>query len=86
MTLRWLLLGFLGYQLAIYLGLLAIARYLLPVMPVMCGFAGDAYARLAGADHGGSFTRLRLLAGSLLAALLLFLAFAAPWIDGYCRS
>ena len=84
----WLLLGFLGYQLAIYLGLLAIARYLLPMMPVMCGFAGDAYARLAGADagDGASFTRLRLLAGSLLAALLLFLAFAAPWIDGYCRS
>jgi hypothetical protein len=56
------------------------------MMPVMCGFAGDAYARLAGADHGGGFTRLRLLAGSLLAALLLLLAFAAPWIDGYCRS
>jgi hypothetical protein len=82
----WLLVGFLCYQLAIYLGLLAIARYLLPMMPVMCGFAGDAYARLAGADDGASFTRARLLAGSLLAALLLLLAFAAPWIDGYCRS
>jgi hypothetical protein len=82
----WLLLGFLGYQLAIYLGLLAIARYLLPMMPVMCGFAGDAYARLVGAEPGAGFTRMRLLAGSLLAALLLFLAFAAPWIDGYCRS
>ena len=81
----WLLLGFLGYQLAIYFGLLAISRYLLPMMPVMCGFAGDAYAGVAGASDGASFTRLRLIAGSLLAALLLFLAFAAPWIDGYCR-
>ena len=81
----WLLLGFLGYQLAIYFGLLAISRYLLPMMPVMCGFAGDAYARPAGAGDGASFTRLRLIAGSLLAALLLFLAFAAPWIDAYCR-
>jgi len=55
------------------------------MMPVMCGFAGDAYAQLAGAEPGAGFTRMRLLAGSLLAALLLFLAFAAPWIDGYCR-
>jgi hypothetical protein len=82
----WLLLGFLGYQLALYLGLLSIARYLLPMMPVLCGLAGDAYAGLAGADRAARFTRPRLFAGALLASLLLFLAFAAPWIDDYCRS
>jgi hypothetical protein len=82
----WLLGGFLAYQLAVYFGLLAIARYLLPMMPVLCMFAGDALAALAAGEIAARFTRPRLLAGALLAALLLFLAFAAPWIDGYCRS
>jgi hypothetical protein len=84
----WLLLGFLGTSLR-SISFLAIARYLLPNgCRVMCGFAATPTRGLPALTPArASFTRrLRLLAGSLLAALLLFLAFAAPWIDGYCRS
>jgi hypothetical protein len=81
-----LLLTFVAYQLALYFGLLSIARYLLPMVPVFCGFAGDAIAAFAGGDRRDAFASWRIVAGALLAALLLWLAFAAPWIDGYCRG
>ena len=82
----WLLLGFVAYQLALYFGLLSIARYLLPMIPVFCGFAGEALAAVTGGTVLSGFSRPRLIAGALLAALLLWLAFAAPWLDGYCRT
>jgi hypothetical protein len=82
----WLLLGFVGYQLALYVGLLVIARYLLPCMPVLCGFAGDALAHAAGGGKDTAATPMRLTAGALLALLLLWLAFAGPWLDAYCRT
>lgn len=82
----WLLLGFVGYQLALYFGLLAIARYHLQMVPVFCGFAGEAFAAVAAGDASQRLSRLRLAAAASLAALLLVLAFAAPWLDGYCRG
>lgn len=81
-----LLLAFVAYQLALYLGLLVIGRYLLPLMPVFCGFAGNALAHALRRDAGAQTTWPRLAAGALLAALLLGLAFAGPWLDGYCRA
>jgi hypothetical protein len=82
----WLLLALVGYQLALYLGLLAISRYLLPITAIFCGFAGDALALAYTTNPNTSASRTRLLAGALLASLLLTLAFAGPWIDGYCRT
>jgi hypothetical protein len=82
----WLLLGFVGYQLALYFGLLVVARYLLPFMPVLCGFAGDALAHVVGQGKNTAATPVRLFAGALLASLLLWLAFAGPWLDAYCRT
>ena len=82
----WLLLAFVGYQAALYLGLLAIARYMLQFMPVFCLFAGVAFARVWQAQRGAAVSYGRLAAGALFASLLLWLAFAGPWLDGYCRA
>ncbi|MET0230973.1 MAG: hypothetical protein ABW186_08600 [Rhodanobacteraceae bacterium] len=85
----WLLLAFVGYQLALYSALHVQARYLLPMVPVFCVFAGAAFARMARASDVSEVvvaTPLRLALGAALAALLLWLAFAGPFLDGYCRS
>jgi cytochrome c oxidase subunit IV len=82
----WLVLALVGYQLALYLGLLAISRYLLPITAIFCGFAGDALALAYTTNPNTSASRTRFLAGALLGSLLLMLAFAGPWIDGYCRT
>jgi hypothetical protein len=84
----WLLLAFVGYQLALYAGLHVQARYLLPMVPVFCVFGGAALARIARASAISDavvVTPLRLALGAALAALLLGLAFAGPFLDGYCR-
>jgi hypothetical protein len=83
---RWLLLAFVGYQLALYLGLHVQSRYLLPMMPVFCGFAGDALARSLPGGGAAPPRRTALAAGAVLAALLLWLAFAGPWIDHVCSG
>jgi hypothetical protein len=80
----WILLGLLGYQLALYLGLHVKARYLLPMVPILCGFAADALVRLAAG--AAAVPRTRIALGAVLGGLLLVLAFAGPWIDGYCRG
>ncbi len=82
----WLLLASVGYQLALYSGLHVKARYLLPMIPVFCCFAGEVYARIFQRDTRLAVTPMRVLAASLLAMTLLFLAFAGPWIDGYCHG
>jgi hypothetical protein len=84
----WLLLALVGYQLALYAGLHAQARYLLAMVPVFCVFGGAALARVARASDISEAivaTPLRLALGAALAALLLWLAFAGPFLDGYCR-
>jgi hypothetical protein len=87
---------YLGYQLALLLVVHVKARFLLPMMPFLCGFAGaflvSIGARLRGyasaAPNGDdgllSITPVRAAFGAAAAALLLFLAFAGPALDGVC--
>ncbi len=78
--------AFLLYQLALYLGLHVMQRYLFQMLPFLCVFGG---AVLAMRDHEASpvlaTTPARLALGGLLAAVLLALAFLGPWLDGNCR-
>jgi len=89
----WLVVGlFFAYQLGLFLVLHVKARFLFPMLPFLCGFAGSFLAALADrlggprSAAGGpparlALTRPRLAAGALLGALLLFLAFAGPALD-----
>jgi len=59
------------------------------MVPVFCVFAGAAFARVVRADAVTDAivaTPLRLALGAALAALLLWLAFGGPFLDGYCRA
>ncbi len=95
----WLIALYVGYQLAVLLLVHVKARFLLPIMPFLCGFAGTflvslrvrALQRLAPAttnflDESLSFTPLRMAIGTALATVLLFFAFAGPALDGLCRG
>lgn len=75
---------FFGYQLALYLGLHVMQRYLFPFLPFLCGFAGSALAAWTGRSDAAATTisRPRLLAGAVLAMLLLGLAWLGPVFDG----
>ena len=89
---------FILYQLALFLLIHVKARFLLPLLPFLCGFAGTALAGAATAMRGRiarnsiaaatappmTFSALRLALGASLAALLLFLAFAGPHLDRSC--
>lgn len=98
-----------GYQLALLLLIHVKARFLLPMLPFLCGFGGSFVAALRArwraslpADDSmtGAMTRTmpaasvdallmtpqRLALGALLAALLLFLAFAGPALDHLCAA
>lgn len=74
--------AFFGYQLALYLGLHVMQRYLFPFLPFLCGFAGSALAGLGSPDGAVVANRWRLLAGALLALVLLGLAWLGPLLDG----
>lgn len=81
----------LAYQLALFVLVHVKARFLLPLAPFLCGFAGSCLAalreRVGGTtlrDGTVAWTPLRFAAGAALAALLLFLAFAGPALDGLC--
>jgi 4-amino-4-deoxy-L-arabinose transferase-like glycosyltransferase len=79
---------FAGYQLALFALIHVKARFLLPLLPFLCGFAGSflvASHRRRG-DDTIAFTPPRLAAGAVLAALLLFLAFAGPALDHLCAG
>ena len=78
---------YLGYQLALFLGLHVMERYFFQMQPLLCGFAGSFVAALVARGEGPStldFTRGRWIAGNLLAALLLGLAWLGPVLDGSC--
>jgi len=84
---------FVAYQLALMLLVHVKARFLFPMMPFFCGFAGSflaaAFSRWAAHEDGGdtiALTPLRLAIGAALAALLLFLAFAGPALDHLCAG
>jgi len=91
---------FAAYQLALMLLVHVKARFLLPMLPFLCGFAGsflsaaarredpqraDA-ARTAASSATIAPTPARLASGAALAAVLLFLAFGGPWLDGACAG
>lgn len=78
-----------GYQLALFAIIHVKARFLLPLLPFLCGFAGSFLAASRQRGQPGSviaLTPLRLALGAALAALLLFLAFAGPALDQLCRG
>ncbi|MGN6518116.1 MAG: hypothetical protein ACTHK2_01685 [Dokdonella sp.] len=80
--------AFAGYQLALFALIHVKARFLLPLLPILCGFAGSFLASLrrTGADDAIARTPARLAIGAALAVLLLFLAFAGPWLDHLCAG
>jgi len=87
----WLIAAYLTYQLALMAMLHVKARFLFPMIPFLCAFAGTFYAglraRVAGSNvEGLAFTAPRLALGAVFAALLLVLAFAGPALDGLCRG
>jgi drug/metabolite transporter superfamily protein YnfA len=78
---------FFVYQLGLYLLLHVKARFLLPMMPFLCAFAGSALASIRQPDataavhlHGA----MRWAIAASLAALLLLLALGGPWFDQSC--
>lgn len=80
----------LAYQLALFAVIHVKARFLLPMLPFLCGLAGSLLAALRARWLASShvdaigLTSPRLALGALLAALLLFLAFAGPALDPVC--
>ena len=78
------------YQLALMAVLHVKARFLFPLVPFLCAFAGSFYAgrgaEPASDDGRLALTPIRLAIGGVVAALLLFLAFAGPSLDGLCSG
>jgi hypothetical protein len=86
-----------AYQLALMLLIHVKARFLFPMMPFLCGFAGSflvaAFSRRHAPTHADprdgdvlALTPARLAIGALVAALLSFLAFAGPALDHLCAG
>lgn len=90
--LAWIVALFLAYQVALFLLIHVKARFLLPMLPFLCGFAGSFLAALRARGRPDADTRAvattlpRLALGAALAALLLFLAFAGPLLDHPCAG
>jgi 4-amino-4-deoxy-L-arabinose transferase-like glycosyltransferase len=84
---------FAAYQLALFALIHVKARFLLPLLPFLCGFAGSAIVASRQRvvpdqrdDVAVSFTPPRVALGFVLAAVLLFLAFAGPALDHLCAA
>jgi 4-amino-4-deoxy-L-arabinose transferase-like glycosyltransferase len=84
---------FAAYQFALFALIHVKARFLLPLLPFLCGFAASAIIALRQRvmpDQRDavavSFTPLRAALGFVLAAVLLFLAFAGPALDHLCAA
>jgi 4-amino-4-deoxy-L-arabinose transferase-like glycosyltransferase len=87
----WLIAAYAAYQLALMSVLHVKARFLFPMIPFLCAFAGTFYSNLQARIGGTNtkplaFTIPRLAVGTVLAALLLALAFAGPALDGLCAG
>ncbi len=81
----WLVIAFVGYQLALFAGLHVKSRFLLPMMPVICVFAGHLLAQLR--TFTGTVSPLspfQRIAGLSMAALLAVLALMGPILDRAC--
>jgi 4-amino-4-deoxy-L-arabinose transferase-like glycosyltransferase len=83
---------FFAYQLALLLLIHVKARFLLPMLPFLCGFAGSFLVALRARWCAGraeptiALTPARIAFGAALSALLLFLAFAGPSLDHLCAG
>jgi hypothetical protein len=80
---------YVAYQLALMLIIHVKARFLFPMMPLLCGFAGSFLAASFARDEvrdAIALTPRRLAIGAALAALLRFLAFAGPALDHLCAG
>lgn len=82
---------YVAYQLALMLIVHVKARFLFPMMPFFCGLAGSFLVATLSRRHAGTYATIaltppRLAIGAALAALLLFLAFAGPALDGLCAG
>jgi len=90
--------AFIAYQLALYLGLHVMQRYLFQMLPFLCVFGGVLLAVLVQRARGRGaaivaapagdyfhFSAMRIFAGLILAVALLCLAFLGPVLDGACR-
>jgi 4-amino-4-deoxy-L-arabinose transferase-like glycosyltransferase len=84
---------FAAYQLALFALIHVKARFLLPLLPFLCGFAASALVSLRQRvqpdrrnDAVVAFTPLRAAIACVLAAVLLFLAFAGPALDRLCAA
>jgi hypothetical protein len=77
---------FLAYQLLLFLLIHVKARFLLPMLPFLCGFGGSFLVACVRRQPSPrvSCSPPRLVAGALLALLLLFLAFGGPLLDRSC--
>jgi 4-amino-4-deoxy-L-arabinose transferase-like glycosyltransferase len=78
---------FFAYQLGLYLLLHVKARFLLPMMPFLCAFAGSALASLNRPDAAAAVRVQGAMRGTIAAALsllLLMLALLGPWFDRSC--
>lgn len=72
----WLVLAFVAYQLALFAGLHVKTRFLLPMLPVLCLFAG----------HWLAHARRPTAAGTALALAFGVLALGGPWLDRACET
>ncbi len=79
-AIEWLIALFFAYQFALFALIHVKARFLLPMIPFLCGFG----ASFLVARQQLRLTPLRLALGALLAALVIFLAFAGPALDHLC--
>jgi hypothetical protein len=79
---------FLAYQLALYLGLHVMERYVFQMLPVMCAFGGSVIAAMFHRGQASpclAVSPLRLVSGLILAVILLSLAWLGPVLDGQCQ-
>jgi hypothetical protein len=87
----WVVAGLLGYFAAIFFVGHVESRYAFWTWPLLAVFAGWLAVRLAGRLAGGApiagaapYARLRWAGGAVLAALLVWFAFAGPHLDRMC--
>lgn len=76
----WWAAAFVAYQMALFLGLHVKTRFLIPLLPVLCLFAGHWLAQWR--EHQARVG----VAGWVLAGSLAFLALAGPWFDQACAD
>lgn len=79
-AIEWLIVVFFAYQLVLFAVIHVKARFLLPMVPFLCGFG----ATFLVAREQLRMSGLRVALGVLLAAFVLFLAFAGPFLDHLC--